>query len=106
VFDTTYDFLAVRLLLKDLEFDWEQWNIQKKKVKHGVSALEAESGFFDHKLKIFKDLKHSTTREKRFVCYAKSNENRVLMIGFTIRRSKVRIITARPASKNERAIYG
>lgn len=28
-----------------LEFDWDQWNIQKNELKHGVSKLEAESVF-------------------------------------------------------------
>lgn len=92
--------------MKELRFDWDQWNIQKNELKHGVSPLEAESVFFDESLKIFDDLKHSSLHEKRFVCFGKSNENRVLMVGFTIRRSEVRVITARPASKNERAVYG
>lgn len=37
--------------------------------------------------------------------YGKSLENRILMVGFTLRRKKVRIITARPASSKERIIY-
>lgn len=92
--------------MKELKFDWDQWNIQKNEAKQGVSSLEAESVFFDERLMIFEDLKHSSHQEKRLVCFGKSNENRVLMVGFTIRKSKVRIITARPASKNERTIYG
>lgn len=92
--------------LRELQFDWDQWNEQKNEIKHGVSSLEAESVFFDDKLKIFGDMKHKSDHEDRFVCYGKSNENRVLMIGFTIRKSKVRIITARPASRKERNVYG
>ena len=30
-----------------LEFDWDQWNIQKNELKHGVSKLEAESLFYN-----------------------------------------------------------
>lgn len=67
--------------------------------------MEAESAFFDPGLKLFDDLKHSTTSERRLILYAKSIENRVLMVGFTLRTEKVRIITARPASKKERTIY-
>lgn len=92
--------------MREIEFDWDQWNLQKNEVKHGVSSLEAESIFFDSKIKIFEDLKHSSSQETRFVCYGKSNESRVLMVGFTMRRSKIRIITARTASKKERAVYG
>ena len=92
-------------MLKEIRFDWDQWNAQKNEVKHGVSQMEAESVFFDPEYKLFEDQKHSTKKEKRFILFGKGIENRVLMIGFTMRRSKVRIITARPASRKERGIY-
>ena len=92
-------------MLKELKFEWDIWNQQKNELKHGVSCLEAESVFFDDALKLFKDEKHSSLRENRFIAYGKSRENRVLMIGFTIRNSKLRIVTARTASRNERLIY-
>ena len=90
--------------MKVLEFDWDDWNINKNEEKHGVSRLEAESAFFDPNAKIVEDLKHSTT-EKRYIAYAQSLENRILMLGFTMRLRKVRIITARTASKKERRFY-
>ena len=89
-----------------LKFDWVQWNIQKNEEKHGVSSIEAESVFFDPHLVIFKDLKHSTIKEQRWICYGHSFKNRILMLAFTIRNKKVRIISTRPASKKERSIYG
>lgn len=91
--------------MRDLEFEWDQWNSQKNETKHGVSRLEAESAFFDGSHKIFSDIKHSTRAEMRYVLYGKSLENRVLMIGFTLRSGLVRIITARPASRKERGVY-
>ncbi len=90
--------------MKVLEFDWDDWNINKNEEKHGVSRLEAESAFFDPQINIFEDVKHSIS-EKRYIAYAQSLENRILMIGFTIRTNKVRIITARAASKKERSFY-
>ena len=89
---------------KESEFEWDQWNAQKNEVKHGVSRLEAESAFFDEYYRLFEDLKHSS-EEKRYILYGKSIENRVLMVGFTVRGHRVRIITARPASQRERKIY-
>jgi uncharacterized DUF497 family protein len=74
-------------------------------IKHGVSSKEAESTFFDSQKKIVSDDKHSTPGERRFVLFGKSLEGRVLMVGFTVRNEKVRIITARPASRRERAFY-
>ena len=92
------------------EFDWDQWNVQKNEIKHGVSTIEAESAFYDPSYKLFDDIKHSTATEKRYVLYGRSIENRILMIGFTLRKKnattgKIRIITARAASKKERSIY-
>ncbi|OGQ34435.1 MAG: hypothetical protein A3F16_05585 [Deltaproteobacteria bacterium RIFCSPHIGHO2_12_FULL_43_9] len=92
-------------MLKEIIFDWDQWNPQKNEVKHGVSRTEAESVFFDAGYKLFQDIIHSSASEKRYILYGFSLENRILMIGFTIRGSKIRIITARPASKKEREIY-
>lgn len=74
-------------------------------MKHGVSALEAESCFYDAGLKIYEDLKHTSAKEKRLILYGKSMESRVLMVGFTIRGGRVRIITARTASRKERLVY-
>lgn len=91
--------------MKEIKFDWDQWNVQKNEIKHGVSSLEAESCFYDPDLKIFEDLKHSTKREKRYILYGKSLENRVLMVGFTLRGAQTRIITARVASRKERKVY-
>ena len=90
--------------MADLNFDWDEWNNNKNEEKHGVSRFEAESVFFDANIVIFEDLKHSQI-ENRYIAYGSSHENRVLMIGFTTRRIKIRIITARPASKKERSVY-
>jgi uncharacterized DUF497 family protein len=30
-----------------IQFEWDQWNVQKNEIKHGVSAREAESVFYD-----------------------------------------------------------
>jgi hypothetical protein len=88
-----------------IEFDWDQWNVQKNEVKHGVSRLEAESAFYDPRYRLYEDLKHSTPPEARYLLYGRSLENRVLMVGFTLRGARVRVITARPASQKERRIY-
>lgn len=92
-------------VIREIEFDWDQWNVQKNEVKHGVSRLEAESAFHDPRYRLFQDRIHSTPRESRYLLYGRSLENRVLTVGFTLRGSRVRVITARPASRKERRIY-
>lgn len=88
-----------------LAFDWDQWNVQKNEEKHGVSRLEAESAFYDPGHRLFEDLRHSSARETRYILYGRGLEARVLMVGFTLRASKIRVITARPASRKERQVY-
>jgi len=91
--------------MAEIVFDWDQWNVQKNESKHGVSRLEAESAFYDPRYRLFVDQRHSTRNETRYVLYGRSLEARVLMVGFTRRGRKVRIITARSASRKERRIY-
>jgi uncharacterized protein len=88
-----------------ITFDWDQWNTQKNETKHGVSRLEAESAFYDARYRLFEDRTHSTPAEHRYVLYGRSLEGRVLLVGFTLRRQRVRVITARRASRRERRIY-
>lgn len=90
--------------MKLIEFDWDQWNIQKNEIKHGVSSLEAESAFFDPDYLMFDDITHSQS-EERYILFGKGMENRVLMIAFTLRNKRIRVITARTASKKEREFY-
>jgi len=89
----------------EIVFDWDQWNVQKNEEKHGVSRLEAESAFYDPRIRLFDDRRHSTAHEARYILYGRSLEARVLMVAFTHRGRHVRVITARPASRRERRIY-
>ncbi len=88
-----------------IAFDWDQWNVQKNEQKHGVSRLEAESAFYDPRARLFEDQKHSAPGDRRYILYGRGLESRVLMVGFTLRAKRVRIITARPASRRERRTY-
>jgi uncharacterized DUF497 family protein len=89
----------------EIAFDWDQWNVQKNELKHGVSRLEAESVFYDPRHRLFQDERHSKPAEPRYILYGRGLESRVLMVGFTLRAKRVRVITARPASRKERRIY-
>ena len=92
-------------MLKEIIFDWDRWNENKNEIKHGVSRLEAESSFYDPNHKLFQDKKHSRG-EERFILYGRSLENRILMVAFTLRVEKIRIISARTAAQKERQVYG
>ncbi|MBF0361915.1 MAG: BrnT family toxin [Oligoflexia bacterium] len=87
-----------------VEFEWDEGNNTKNYSKHGVSCLEAESVFQDDYRLDFTDPFHSIS-EKRYLTLGRSNRPRILIIAWTLRGIKVRIISARPASKKERAVY-
>ncbi len=85
-----------------LIFDWDQGNLDHIQ-KHNVIATEAEEIFYNDVI-YFPDTRHSS-QEERFLAYGVTNDARLLTIIFTIRKSKVRIVSARDQHKKERAIY-
>jgi len=93
-----------KLFTGALEFDWDFGNINKNQNKHGVGTDECEEVFFNKPLLIKIDDEHSKN-ELRFSALGRSNDNRYLYLVFTIRNSKVRIISARDQSKKEKPIY-
>ena len=66
--------------------------------------MEAESLFQDEFRVDFRDLTHSQS-ENRFISLGKSSRPRLLFAAWTLRTNKIRIISVRPASKNERGVY-
>ncbi len=84
-------------------FDWDEGNQSKSLEKHKITPLETEEAFF-HFYIVFPDQRHSTS-EQRYGMYGKTNAGKLLFIAFTIRNRRVRIISARPASKKERNTY-
>lgn len=92
------------VLPKPVEFEWDQHNSTKVRLRHGIAPREAEQPFF-HKYTIVFDQTHSS-RERRYQLLGAANDGRILFIVFTVRGRKVRIISARRASRKERIHYG
>lgn len=95
----------MKILPKPLEFDWDKGNINKNFKKHGVTDKESEEIFGNKPLLVSLDKEHSTKKEIRYHALGRTNESKVLFLSFTARKSKVGIISARPASRKERKIY-
>ena len=90
------------MILADLEgFDWDGWNKIKNLVKHQVGNKECEDVFFNQPKLVEFDKKHSTI-EKRYKILGVTDRKRQLLVVFTIRNKKIRIISARDQSKKER----
>ena len=85
-------------------FEWDQGNISKNWEKHKVTHLECEEIFFNEPLIVKQDKTHSTS-EERYFALGKTDGGRVFFVVFTIRGDKIRVISARDASKKERRYY-
>jgi len=94
----------VKILPKPIAFEWDKGNINKNLKKHNVTDKEAEEVFGNKPLRIFEDIKHSG-EEQRFVAYGKTDSKRSLVMVFTLRKEKIRVISARNQSKKERREY-
>jgi uncharacterized DUF497 family protein len=85
-------------------FDWDEANVLKNWEKHKVKYTEAEEVFVNEPKIFFSDPIHSV-KETRYGLYGRTNEGLLLSIAFTVRNSKVRIVSARDMSKREGRFY-
>ena len=85
-------------------FDWDEGNIEKNRLSHHVSPQEAVQVFFNRPLIVADDAKHSRS-EKRYLVLGQTDEDRPLFIAFTLRKRRVRVISARDMNRKERKVY-
>ena len=85
-------------------FEWDDNKAAGNLRKHGVSFDEAVTVFGDANAVTFADTDHSED-EDRSRTYGLSSRGRLLVVVHTERRNNVRIIGARKATRNEKAIY-
>ena len=94
----------MRLVVRGLKgLEWDAANWRKSEIKHGIAASEAEEALLGDPL-CRVDVLHSEG-EQRYVALGSTGEGRRLFVAFTIRRNRVRVISARPMSRKERQIY-
>ncbi len=84
-------------------FDWDEGNINKNQIKHGVSYKEAEEVFRNEPL-IMAEAKN-TANENRYQSLGITNKKELLSVIFTIRKNKIRVISARNQSRKEKDFY-
>ena len=89
-------------------FEWDSAKAIANLLKHGISFDEAATVFLDPNALDGPDELHSQA-ESRFRRLGKSVDGRVLMVAYTLRRTgnaeTIRVISARRASRRERAAY-
>jgi len=87
-----------------LLFEWDKNKAKRNIEIHGISFDEASTAFKDTLSLTIPDPLHSD-EEDRFTLIGNSIQNRLLVIVHTERGDKIRIISARKATKKERNRY-
>jgi uncharacterized protein len=86
-----------------LEFEWDASKAKLNYLKHRVRFEEAVPVYRDPAAKLFDDPDHSDT-EDRMILIGHSG-NRLLVVSFTERHGRIRLISARRAAPREREDY-
>ena len=87
-----------------LEFEWDPNKAALNLTDHRVSFDEAVTAFEDPLSLTVEDPDHSE-HEERYVLLGRSQNDRLLVIVHTERGDRIRLISARPATRHERRDY-
>ena len=87
-----------------MEFEWDPAKARENLEKHGVSFEEATTVFRDPLSSTAGDPDHSAD-ELRFLIFGLSGGSRNLVVSFTERGDRIRIISARPMTRREIDAY-
>lgn len=97
-------FMDIIDLPRPLEFEWDEANKKKIWLKHKVSAEECEEVFSTEYLFRQPDELYSK-KENRHILISKTKKLRFLFIVYTVRKNKVRVVSARGMHKKEQNFY-
>ena len=85
-----------------MEFEWDPLKAEANRKKHGVRFADAVVVFEDPMALTIPD---EHPEEERFITMGTDAVGRVLVVVYTWREDRLRIISARKASRSERAQY-
>jgi uncharacterized DUF497 family protein len=87
-----------------MDFEWDPGKAASNLSKHKVAFDEAATVFGDPLSSTFPDPDHSSD-EDRFITIRMSGGGRVLIVSHTNRGHRIRVISARKATRQERNAY-
>ena len=92
--------------MADIEFGWSAVKAARNQREHRVSFNEAQTVFYDEEALLLHDPDHSEN-EDRFILLGLSMHLRLLVVvhSYRNRDQTIRIISARKANSQERAMY-
>jgi len=85
-----------------VDFEWDQRKASSNLRKHGVDFADAATVFEDERALTIEDDRHG---EDRFVTLALDAQGRLLAVAYTLRGDRIRIISARKATRSELSHY-
>jgi uncharacterized DUF497 family protein len=93
--------------MADFRIEWDDAKARANLRKHGISFDEAETAFSDDYGLVLPDPDHSSVDEERLILIGMSAALRVLVVVHCERAGGdiIRLISARRATKSERAQY-
>ena len=86
------------------KFEWDTNKAASNLEKHGVAFDEAQTVFNDPTFITVIDEEHSID-EERYITIGMSNRGRLLMVAHTDRSGRIRLISARKATRREEQFY-
>lgn len=87
-----------------MEFEWDTTKAVENYRRHGVTFYEATTVFGDPLAITFPDLDHSEG-EDRFITLGISSNGNAIVIAHTDRADRLRLISARRATRREQSAY-
>lgn len=87
-----------------LVFEWDPEKARGNDQKHGVTFLEAAEVFADDHASAVRDPDHSAN-EERYLVFGISGQGRHLVVSYTERGERIRLISARLMTPRERRAY-
>lgn len=85
-------------------FEWDPGKASANLEKHGLDFAEAASVFMDPLAMTYRDPQHSRG-ESRFITLGWSSAERLIFVAHLDREDRIRIISARRATRRERHDY-
>ena len=87
-----------------MDFEWDSRKAEENERKHGVSFTEASEVFGDGHSSTVPDPDHSEG-EDRYLIFGMSRNGRYLVVSYTEREERIRLISARAMTSSERKAY-
>ena len=106
VFIDTTAFYKYNIIMKMIEFEWDDRKNRINIEKHGISFDEASTVFYDDYAILFDDPDHSDA-EDRFLILGITRREKLCIVSHCYRGEDeiIRIISARKATKQETKTY-